>query len=256
MVVACALGFAAFSSLSLHDYYVSSGFWKYLAANLSFLNFLAPNLPGVFADHTVNAVNSSLWTMKVEVMFYAFFPLVAWLSRRFRPLAVIAVAYLLSVAYNEWLTAIYHSSGIEKYDVLRRQLPGQIMYFASGMAAVHFRSKLLRHKLAAFTAGLAIWLLCSAFTRFRPVEPIAVACVITVAAYGSRRLSALSSRVPNLTYEVFLLHFPVLQIFVEMHVFERLGFGAALLAAFVLILLLSFFTSKICAFSSRCFSKV
>ena len=194
--------------------------------------------------------------MKVEVMFYAFFPLVAWLSRRFRPLAVIAVAYLLSVAYNEWLTAIYHSSGIEKYDVLRRQLPGQIMYFASGMAAVHFRSKLLRHKLAAFTAGLAIWLLCSAFTRFRPVEPIAVACVITVAAYGSRRLSALSSRVPNLTYEVFLLHFPVLQIFVEMHVFERLGFGAALLAAFVLILLLSFFTSKICAFSSRCFSKV
>lgn len=256
VVVACALGFAAFSSLSLHDYYVSSGFWKYFAANLSFLNFLAPNLPGVFADHTVNAVNSSLWTMKVEVMFYAFFPLVAWLSRRFRPLAVIAVAYLLSVAYNEWLTAIYHSSGIEKYDVLRRQLPGQIMYFASGMAAVHFRSKLLRHKLAAFTAGLAIWLLCSAFTRFRPVEPIAVACVITVAAYGSRRLSALSSRVPNLTYEVFLLHFPVLQIFVEMHVFERLGFGAALLAAFVLILLLSFFTSKICAFPSRCFSKV
>ena len=49
VVVACALGFAAFSSLSLHDYYVSSGFWKYLAANLSFLNFLAPNLPGVFA---------------------------------------------------------------------------------------------------------------------------------------------------------------------------------------------------------------
>ena len=89
VVVACALGFAAFSSLSLHDYYISSGFWKYLAANLSFLNFLAPNLPGVFADHTVNAVNSSLWTMKVEVlrlfpfggMAFATFPPVGGYSR-------------------------------------------------------------------------------------------------------------------------------------------------------------------------------
>ena len=221
------------------SYYTSQGFWKYLAANLTFLNFLSPTLPGVFETHSVNAVNSSLWTMKVEVMFYAAAPAIAWLSRRFRPLWVIAALYVLSVAYAEFFTHLYHVSGVEKYDVLRRQLPGQMMYFAAGMAAVHLRAALLRHKAAALPAGLAVWGLCSAFSQLRPIEPLAIACAITVVAYGSRRLSALSASVPNLTYEVFLLHFPILQTFVELKVFERLGFATALISAFVVIILLS-----------------
>ncbi len=240
VVVACALAFAAFSVMPCASYYTSQGFWKYLAANLTFLNFLSPTLPGVFETHSVNAVNSSLWTMKVEVMFYAAAPAIAWLSRRFRPLWVIAALYVLSVAYAEFFTHLYHASGVEKYDVLRRQLPGQMMYFAAGMAAVHLRAALLRHKAAALPAGLAVWGLCSAFSQLRPIEPLAIACAITVVAYGSRRLSALSASVPNLTYEVFLLHFPILQTFVELKVFERLGFATALISAFAVIILLSY----------------
>lgn len=244
-VVACALAFAAFSAMPYGGYFTSSGFWKYLAANLAFLNFLSPTLPGVFETHCVDAVNSSLWTMKVEVMFYAVAPAIAWLSRRFRPLWVIVAVYVLSVAYAEFFTHLYHVSGVEKYDVLRRQLPGQMMYFAAGMAAVHLRAVVLRHKAAALLAGMVVWLLCSAFTPLRPIEPPAIACVITVVAYGSRRLSMLSVSVPNLTYEVFLLHFPILQTFVELKVFEKLGFAFALLLAFAVVILLSYAINRV-----------
>lgn len=238
-VVACALAFAAFSTMPCGSYFTSQGFWKYLAANLTFLNFLAPTLPGVFETHSVNAVNSSLWTMKVEVMFYAVAPAIVWLSRRFRPLWIIAAVYVLSVAYGEFFTHLYHISGVEKYDVLRRQLPGQMMYFAAGMAAVHLRAVMLRHKAAALIAGLAVWLLCSHFARLRPIEPLAIATAVTVVAYGSRRLSSLSVSVPNLTYEVFLLHFPILQTFVELKAFEKLGFATAFTLAFAATILLS-----------------
>ena len=240
VIVACAVAFAAFSAMPADGYYTSQGFWKYLAANLTFLNFLSPTLPGVFETHSVDAVNSSLWTMKVEVMFYAVAPAIVWFSRRFRPLWIIAAVYVLSAAYSEIFTHLYHVSGLEKFDVLRRQLPGQMMYFAAGMAAVHLRAALLRHKAAALLAGLAVWGLCSAFTRLRPIEPLAIACAITVVAYGSRRLSALSVSVPNLTYEVFLLHFPILQTFVELKLFEKLGFAIALPLAFVVVVLLSY----------------
>ena len=245
VVVACALAFAAFSTMPASGYLTSAGFLKYLAANLTFLNFLAPTLPGVFDTHYVNAVNSSLWTMKVEVMFYAVAPAIVWFSRRSRPLLVIAAVYVLSVGYSELFTHLYHVSGAEKFDVIRRQLPGQMMYFAAGMAAVHLRASLLRHKAAALLAGLAVWLMCSAFTRLRPIEPLAIACAITVVAYGSRRLSALSVSVPNLTYEVFLLHFPILQTFVELKVFEKLGFAAALFLTFAATILLSYAINRV-----------
>lgn len=77
MVVLCAVLLASFSSLELRAYFSSSGFWKYLAANLCTLNFLHPSLPGVFGDM---AVNGSLWTVKIELAFYMLLPAVIFFA--------------------------------------------------------------------------------------------------------------------------------------------------------------------------------
>lgn len=239
VVAGCALLLAAASSLPPADYFSAPAFWKYLAANLSFLNFLAPQLPGVFTGNAVAAVNSSLWTMKVEVMFYAILPLMAWMARRWGAAKVIVGAYLLSVAYNMVFVGLYHGSGLEKFDIIRRQLPGQLMYFAAGMAAVHLRTRLLRRKYLYGLAGLSAWFVCGIHTELRPVEPLAIAAAVTVIAYGFRRLSEVAVHVPNLTYEVYLLHFPVMQAFVAAGLFSALGFVPALAAALLAVLLLS-----------------
>ncbi|MBD5408152.1 MAG: acyltransferase [Treponema sp.] len=76
-VVLCAVLLASFSSLELRAYFSSSGFWKYLAANLCTLNFLHPSLPGVFGDV---AVNGSLWTIKIELAFYVLLPAVIFFA--------------------------------------------------------------------------------------------------------------------------------------------------------------------------------
>lgn len=83
VVLACALALSAFSVLPLREYFCSGGFYKYLAANFSALNFLCPNLPGVFEGLPLGgSVNGSLWTIKVEVGFYLILPLIARAVRR------------------------------------------------------------------------------------------------------------------------------------------------------------------------------
>lgn len=239
VVIGFALLLAAASSLSPAAYFSAPAFWKYLAANLSFLNFLAPQLPGVFADNAVTAVNSSLWTMKVEVMFYTIVPLLVWLARRYGAAKMIVAAYLLSVAYNIVFVELYHAGGLAKFDILRRQMPGQLMYFAAGMAAVHLRARLLSHKYLFGLSGLLVWFVCGLFATLRPIEPLAIAAALTTFAYGFRRLSAIAVRVPNLTYEVYLLHFPVMQVFVSVGLFSAIGFLPTFATTLLVVLLLS-----------------
>ena len=71
VVVLAALALCPLSSLPVSQYF-GVGFWKYLGANLVFLNFLAPSLPGVFTSNSISAVNGALWTLKIEVAFYLF----------------------------------------------------------------------------------------------------------------------------------------------------------------------------------------
>ena len=76
VVIGFAILLCMFSTLSPKEYFSNAGFWKYLAANLTTLNFLHTSLPGVFEGLPLNgAVNGALWTIKVEIAFYVFLPI-------------------------------------------------------------------------------------------------------------------------------------------------------------------------------------
>ena len=75
VVISCVLLGFFITSLSKQDYVTSKETYKYLISNFSFLNFIQPTLPGVFESNPMPAVNGSLWTMKVEVMFYVSVPI-------------------------------------------------------------------------------------------------------------------------------------------------------------------------------------
>ena len=83
------LGFLV-SEFPVKEYFMSTQLWKYVVANYSFLNFIEPSLPGCFGGESVN---SSLWTMKVEILLYTTVPIVYYLMKKFRPFPVFVIIF-------------------------------------------------------------------------------------------------------------------------------------------------------------------
>lgn len=80
VVVTFAFAFSFFSGMNAREYFFSRQFLKYLAANVSTLNFLCINPNGIFLPY---GVNGALWTIKVEVAFYVSLPLVFLFAEKF-----------------------------------------------------------------------------------------------------------------------------------------------------------------------------
>jgi hypothetical protein len=64
------IGLSLFSNISTSEYFRSPQLFKYFIVNVFFMNFLQPSLPGVFVENGSQAVNGSLWTIKLEIGFY------------------------------------------------------------------------------------------------------------------------------------------------------------------------------------------
>src|ERR1035438_833360 len=115
-IIALAAGALCFLSSAPVSQYFGAGFWKYLGANLLFLNFLAPSLPGVFTGNDLATVNGSLWTLKIEVAFYLFVPVMHYLCNRFGTKKVIGAIILFSCSWKygfAFLASIDHSHIID-----------------------------------------------------------------------------------------------------------------------------------------------
>ena len=99
---------------------------RYLAANLAFANFLQYDIGGVVHGLAVPGLNPSLWTLKIEIGFYAIVPLIFLAMQRWQWKALVAI-FLASVAYQ----VIALHMGEPRY---AKQLPGQMQFFVVGMA--------------------------------------------------------------------------------------------------------------------------
>lgn len=233
IVVVCAAFGVFFSTLPPADY-LSGGVAAYLAANLVFLNFLAPNLPGVFAANPVTEVNGALWTLKVEVMFYALVPLIAWLCRRLGALGVLAALYLGSVAYYLALGHLAQVHSSQLYAQLQRQLPGQLAYFVAGGAAFYFEDVLAKRwglYGAAAAAAYATLMLLRNPVFDALLYPAVLALLVVYAAVGLRCLGNFG-RFGDFSYGIYVVHFPLLQVLVSIGLFRASPLLALAVATF------------------------
>jgi peptidoglycan/LPS O-acetylase OafA/YrhL len=220
VVLAFAVGWAA-TSVASADYL--QGGARYLLANLAFLNFLSPTLPGIFASNPWTEVNGALWTLKIEVMFYALVPLMLLAARRFGAAPVLGVLYVLSVVYNLALDAVAVSTGRQIWAQLQRQLPGQLTYFLVGAALYLFRDRAQRRwavLLAIAAAAHVAQLLVPGLMVRALLEPIALGIAVVFAACGLRYLGNFA-RFGDLSYGIYIIHFPVIQAAVAAGLYAR-----------------------------------
>lgn len=199
--------------------YFSVQWLKYLAANLTFANFLQPCINYVFTENLFCAVNGSLWTIKIELMFYITVPILFYLSRNFQKKAknlLLISLYLASVAY--YYTVLH----FEQY-VLVKQLPGCFTYFASGIL-LFLNKDYFRININYFVIPALIIVLLEKMVIHQTILfPFALGVLIFWFAHLKIGLKNFG-KYGDFSYGMYLIHFPVIQIFIVLEVFEKYSF--------------------------------
>ena len=205
------------------------GVARYTGWNLIFANFMEPSLPGVFVGNPTTEVNGALWTLKIEVMFYLFLPILLWLLR-------------LGGGYD-WIGCILIYVGAEVWRAwfnevgqfeIARQFPGQLSFFLTGMMlqAANLSGPRLH------IAGLAGGVLFAASLILPPAEfarAFGLGAFVVWLATGTVRLPD-PARFGDLSYGIYIVHAPIIQVCIATGVFAigaSVGAGVAVAASLV-----------------------
>ena len=231
VVVGCAL-LLVFASSAGPAGYFTADWLRYLAVNLVFANFLHPTLPGVFEANRFAEINGALWTLKVEAMFYAIVPVLAWVGLRLGRIPALAVFAAASLAYAAWMEALARSTGSEIYIFLARQLPGQLSYFLAGAFFYYYLETFERY-LGWFAAAAIAFFVLHRWYGFTALEPLWLATF--VAFFGFFAYVGNFGRFGDFSYGIYILHFPIVQTVISLGLFARSPWlGVAVSAVLVL----------------------
>jgi peptidoglycan/LPS O-acetylase OafA/YrhL len=220
-ILLCAILLVGISSKTAEQYY-SFAWVKYVFSNLAFLNFLQPTLPGVFESNRLAAVNGALWTLKIEAMFYLTVPALVFLFRKFSRLPILVLVYSSSVAYAWLFATAAQRTGSGFYLELGRQLPGQLSYFMAGGTLYYFLP-LFERRIKYFLPAAAVILATNSVFPLPLLEPIALAVVVVF--FGLFLYIGNFGKYGDFSYGFYILHFPVIQVFLHVGWFRDSPFG-------------------------------
>jgi len=196
-----------------------SGLWfRYLVSNLVFLNFLQPDLPGIFTANSLQVINAPLWTIKIEIMFYCSVPLIFLLLKNRKKWIVLSILYIASVGYAMVLLHLHRTSGLPIYQTFAKQLPGQLVYFLGGGGIYLYFSFFQKHCLKLLVPSL-LFLVSKGYLLVPALYPLALAVtVIFFAVYFP--YSGNFGKYGDISYGVYIYHFPIIQIFTAFDLFR------------------------------------
>lgn len=220
VIVVAAFALFPLSTLPASQYF-GAGFWKYLGANLVFLNFLAPSLPGVFTSNDISAVNGALWTLKIEVAFYLVVPVIHYLCDRFGTKRIIGAIFCLSciwkytfayLAYVDPSRVINRTGGPHSiYKLMEVQFPAQLAYFCAGILLLLFFDKLKNHFLSISCITVCLFVLDRWFTG-GILDIFWISGFVFV--FGFWFYFGNFSKYGDFSYGVYIVHSPIIQTLV------------------------------------------
>jgi len=217
VIVLAALALSSLSTLPLSQYF-GMGFWKYLGANLLFLNFLAPTLPGVFTSNNLSAVNGALWTLKIEAAFYLFVPVMHYLCTRFGTKQTIGLIFVLSCAWKfgfgalASLAASHGGYSLDNtrniYSQLQVQFPAQLVYFSAGILILLYFDKLKHHFGKILLVTASAYLVDHLF-KTDSLDIVWISGIVLLVGFW--RYFGNFSKHGDFSYGVYIVHWPILQ---------------------------------------------
>lgn len=208
---------AFFSKDSWTNYWSIETF-SYLVANLTFANFLHPNLPGLFINNSISAVNGALWTLKIEVMFYFFVPIISLCFKRHGHLLTMISLFFISVLYSAVLFHLHLKYKADFFLDIQRQFPGQLTFFLIGAAGYYYFEYFKRYSHYLFFVAL-IAVIFKVYLPWLIFEPIVLGIMVI---YFGLIFPCLGhfSKFGDFSYGIYILHFPILQLLISNHILE------------------------------------
>lgn len=228
IIFICAIFLVFLSDYSAKDYFTHPMWWKYIAANVSFMNFIQPCLPGVFNSDifTECSVNGALWTQKVEVGFYLIVPLLAYILRRSKRAWVWLVGiYIFSVLWSNGCDFMEYKTGNSVWRFLEHQLPGCMSYFAAGMLAYQYKDIFFKYKNWLVIPAIIIVVIEKMY-GLNWLQPAGNATVLLWCAYSLTWLNSLEW-LGDMSYGIYLYHFPILKVLFQLGLFSIINIWIA-----------------------------
>jgi peptidoglycan/LPS O-acetylase OafA/YrhL len=234
VVTLCFIAGILLTTLPLEEFFTSGGL-AYLGWNFAFLNFVQPDLPGVFATLPKQDINGSLWTLKIELAFYLVIPAIFYLFRRFDAMSISLIIYGLSFVYLSVFEGMARD-GIQLAQQLSHQLPGQMAFFITGMLLL-----VNRDWLVTYGWQLLLLALCGGLLSLAGITAVLLPASMAIGLLMfAIRLPYLGNfgKYGDFSYGIYLWHWPAIQGFLLADLFERLGhwqaFGLLLIVVYLL----------------------
>lgn len=200
------------------DLLFSREWFRYLFSNLAFLNFLQPDLPGIFTANPLQVINPPLWTIKIEVMFYLSVPFIFFLCKNNKRLLALCSLYGASLVYSFYLLHLHNTEGLDIYLRYEKQLPGQLTFFLSG-GGLYFYFPFFKKYWKFFLIFAALVLFFQDMPFIGGLYPFALAIFVISFALCLPYLGNWG-KFGDMSYGVYIYHFPIIQVFTTFSLFD------------------------------------
>ncbi|WP_160111389.1 acyltransferase family protein [Vibrio hangzhouensis] len=218
------------SNVDIKDFVYNGGL-KFIIFNSIFMNFMSPSLPGVFEDNVITAVNGSLWTIKIEVMFYFAVPLIFdWINKGTKRYFAILILYALSILCFYFIRFLIIEHGVNPS--INNQLPSLLCFFMAGAVLNYIRPS---DKLM-FVLFLLSTMYLLVFDKIYAIHPIALASVVYFFSYLIPFRIIIPKCIGDISYGMYIVHFPVIQYFTSRGWLNDFGWGFLLCILVVIVL--------------------
>lgn len=241
VVLLCVIAGFFLTELNFSDYISSKETYKYLIANLSFMNFIQPTLPGVFESNPIQAINGSLWTMKVEVLFYVSVPFIFFFLKKINKIWVLISIFVFSMVYDYCFTALYEYTNNNLYLLIRKQIGSQLVYFYSGTFILLYFDYFTKYLKYIFPIAIFIFIFRDN-VLLSNLEALAFATILISVAYHFKYMNFLR-KYDNISYGMYLYHFPIIQAIVYYKI-PQYNIYLAFILALILTVLVSMLSWK------------
>lgn len=252
LVTLAALGTFGFLGT---DFVFTKTFGAWLAGQVSFFQFYNPDH---FRGFGIGVANGALWTITVELQFYAFVPIFHWLTRSGGKPAAILTALLLFVSFASYCVMDHQLNGPGgftgtpmTFKLLHATLIPHLWMFMLGVI-IHRKFETFRPwlegKFLWYLAAYALFMTglhtlvdyrsTPFYLGYLPSRAL-LALGTIAAAYSARSLSTRLLLGMDLSYGTYLYHSVVINVFVELGWMSSLTAVIYVFAVSIIIAMLS-----------------